>query len=356
MSLIPYYSSSDKSEIYTGGKTQFKNTAFYSLRIAFKSYFNSYHSMMSKLDYYVDTIEDISLTDSYYESYIETIVHFQHFFELIIKDILEKENPLLAVRAVDKPVLLHKLISKEDISDEEYNSLNSLEFSGALKTLCDLVNSGRIKNPAYQVFSHNKGVLDALNNFRNRIWHRGRFILKYHALDEFICKHVIPLVLDIVEINDYKQFKPLWSYKSENILKINILLDLINEHKKKVPDHSKVALLKEIGRVQYNQNLLFNKKGEEEIKIFSELEEKNNFISEALQCPVCGSMSLLNYHDAEVSIEEMGDEMTPHFSAYQVVEIVESQVHCIICKFEVNRFVKNPSEYGYGDLRFWNID
>ncbi|TDL78986.1 hypothetical protein [Peribacillus frigoritolerans] len=357
MNLINYYSSNDKSQILNSGTPQFKNTAFYSLKIALKSYFSTYYTMVSKLNFHTDKVEKISLSDSYYESYIETIVHFQHFFELIIKDLLEKENPLLAVKTIDKPVLLHRLLLKEDITDEEYNSLNSLEFSGALKTVCELQRAGRITNPAFEIFNRNKGVLDTLNNFRNRIWHRGRFILKYHALDEFICKYVLPVALEVVELNEYTHYKTDWSPKrSKNIMKIDVLLELKNEYKKAVPDHSKIAFLKEVGRTEYNQELIFLFRNEEKAKVYKKLEDENKFISEVLECPVCGNLSLLNYHDYDVSFEELGDEIGENYQVITVPLIVESHVGCIICKFEVNKFVKNPSDYGYGDLRFWNVD
>lgn len=357
MNLINFYSSEDKSQIFNSGTLQFKNTAFYSLRIALKSYFNTYHSMLSRLDYYTNNVEKVYLSDPYYESYIETIVHFQHFFELIIKDLLERENPLLAVRTIDKPVLLHRLLLKEDISDEEYNSLNSLEFSGALKTICDLEKTGRVTSPAFKIFNRNKGVLDALNNFRNRIWHRGRFILKYHALDEFICKHVLPIVMEIVELNEYKQYKANWTPKSKNIMKLDIFLELMNEYKSPVPDHSKIALLKEIGRTEYNLKSLFEyRQDEKKVDVYKKWGGETDFISEVLKCPVCGNVSLFNYHDYDVSIEELGDELSENFATFTVAELVESRVGCVLCKFEVNRFVLNPSDYGFGDLRFWNID
>ena len=190
VNLIELYSKPESYEIYGGGSSrEFHNTAFHSLKIALKAYYSTYNALLGRLHegYPSGNLEVWSLTHDYYEYFSEAMVHFQHFFELIIKDILEKENPLLAVRATQKPVIFHKLLKKEVILEEEYTNLYSVEFSEALKTLIVLIDSGRITDSRFIIFKNAKGTLEALNNFRNRIWHRGRFILKYHADIAFFC-------------------------------------------------------------------------------------------------------------------------------------------------------------------------
>jgi len=356
MNLISNYSSKIHSQDFESSGLTFQNTAFYSLKIALKGYFSTYQSMKNQLSQHTSNPKNtIKHDETYYEHFLEAIVHFQHFFELIVKDILEKESPLLVVKANLQPVILHKLINEEEIHAEEYNKLYSIEFSEALKTLTELLNKGRIKNPDYLIFKDKKEILLTLNNFRNRIWHRGRFALKYYSLDEFMGKYILPLVLDVVNLNEYINYRNIWKGTLSNKLDIDIINEIIKEFKVSTPDYSKVALLKEIGRIEISpSNLSF--KSLDHISTMTTIEESLNMVSDILKCPVCGNKSLLNCYEYESHLEELGDEYSQNFSMFTVEEFIEDRVECFLCKFEVKKFVKNPEEYGYNkEFRFWNI-
>jgi len=357
MNLIKYYSEDDKSEKFKEGQESFGNAAFYSLKIALKSYFNTYHCMLGNLIYEDNnSIKKVKLDYEYYESYMETIVHFQHFFELITKDILEKENPLLALRHIKKPVILHKLLNKEEISESEYNESYSIDFNDVLETIYELVKNDRLSQTSCKIISKNKDTLSALNNFRNRIWHRGKFVLKYHSLDEFICKYVLPIVIEISNLDEYKCFKHEWEYRQENELAVDILEKLIKEFETGLVDYTKIALFKEIGRASYDvESKLLGPSIDEKIKMLKKFEEKHDMIFNVHTCPVCGNESLLNYYSYEEWIDELGDEMGP--GAFQIIngyDEVEKYVRCVLCDFEVNKFVKDPCEYGLGNWIFWD--
>lgn len=359
MNLIKYYSEDDKSEKLKERQESFGNTAFYSLKIALKSYFNTYHCMLENLIYEDNvSIKKVKLNYAYYESYMETIVHFQHFFELITKNILEKENPLLALRYIKKPVTLHKLLNKEEISESEYNESYSIEFNDAVETIYELVKSDRLSKTSCKIISENKDTLSALNNFRNRIWHRGKFVLKYHSLDEFICKYVLPIVIEISNLDEYKCFKHEWKYRPKNELGVDILEKLIKEFETGSVDYTKIALFKEMGRVSYDvESKLLKPSIDEKIKMLKKFEEKHDMIFNVHTCPVCGKRSLLNYYCYEEWIDELGDEMGP--GGFQIIngyDEVEKYVRCVLCGFEVNKFIKDPCEYGLGDWMFWNTE
>lgn len=243
---------------------------------------------------------------------METIVHLQHFFELITKDILEKENPLLALRDIKKPVTLHKLLNKEEISESEYNESYSIEFNDVLETIYQLVKNEILSKKSCKIISENKDILSVLNNFRNRIWHRGKFVLKYHSLDEFICKYILPIVTEISNLDEYKCFKHEWEYRQENKLGVNIIEKLINEFESPTVDYTKIALFKEIGRVSYYvESKLSQPSIDEKFKILKKFEQKHDMIFNVHICPVCGNESLLNYYSYEEWIDELGDEMGP---------------------------------------------
>ncbi len=356
LDLITHYSSQQRSQNFETQGVDFKSTAFYSLKLALKGYFSSYQSMITQLEKSDLGTEDIIHSEGYYESFLETIVHFQHFFELIIKDILEKDSPLLVVKANTQPNLLHKLIKGEEIQESEYNKLFSVEFSEALKTLIELLKKGRITNTDYKIFQSNKDVLTALNSFRNRIWHRGRFALKYHALDEFMGKHILPFMLEIVKLKEYEKYENVWKNRTSNKLGINVINEIIDEFKKVDPDFTKVALLKEIGRVEISTPDLYHIKfhRKSDLPALTEIEMNRRTAYEIFECPVCGNESLLNHYEYEAFLEELGDEMTPHFSTFWAHEMKEDRVECFLCQFEVKKFVKNPEQYGYDvNFRFW---
>ena len=147
---------------------------------------------------------------------------------------------------------LHKLLNNEEITESEYNQSYSIEFSDAIDTIYALHENNRISEESCKIISENKEILNALNNFRNRIWHKGKFVLKYHSLDEFICKYILPLVIEISNLEEYKCFKHEWQFKEKNELGINVLDKLIKEFKTDLVDYTKIALLKEIGRVSYD--------------------------------------------------------------------------------------------------------
>ena len=90
------------------------DTALFSLKLALQAYFSTYQPMHFKLDIFdpasgspINTQELIDLNHPYYycELCTETIVHFQHFAELICKDFLRQEHPLLANNVVNKPII-----------------------------------------------------------------------------------------------------------------------------------------------------------------------------------------------------------------------------------------------------------
>jgi hypothetical protein len=78
-----------------------------SLRIALQAYFSTYRTM----SYFLHMFEvnhgqpdqaaiDFNHGSDYCQNCAEAIVHFQHFTELVCKDFLRAEHPLLAIDAL----------------------------------------------------------------------------------------------------------------------------------------------------------------------------------------------------------------------------------------------------------------
>ena len=106
----------------------------------------------------------------------------EHFTELFIKEALRKEHPLLANEASSKPVILYKLLKREPIEPSELEGINTIEFSDAFKRFIMLLDEGKIKDKKLRFVKNYKEPLERLNYLRNRMWHRGTFVLRYPAL------------------------------------------------------------------------------------------------------------------------------------------------------------------------------
>lgn len=347
MNLEEYFLNKEKSGIIDyNHKIKFKNMAFISLKIAMKSYFSTYNSIAFEC-------EEVSLEDNkeYYEKFISTIVHFHHFFELIIKDILEKEHLLLSIKISSKPVMIHKILMGEEIDEEELSKINSIEFSEALNTLYKLLENDRINDEKYYFLKNKdtKKVLNLLNLFRNKIMHRGRFYLKYEALDEFICKYILGLVKNICSLDDYINFESEWIFNKKNALNIDILEELKNEFNESIVNYSKVNLLKEMGRASYSYSI-----NEDKARLLTKVETRYTLISNVLECPVCGYKTLINYQDVEVDIDELGDEASGNLMPIKIPYITYPYAKCVCCGFMIEENIGNPSEYGYDFTPFWD--
>ncbi|MTI67981.1 MAG: hypothetical protein FH753_15460 [Firmicutes bacterium] len=362
---------------------ELESLAFVSLRLALKSYFSTYKSMEISIsplvkdykdsqgnDMYSEEQLNWSHTRDYYENYCETIIHFQHFFELITKDILEKINKLLVVKVHGRYDILYKLITNESLGREE-EKLNTIEFSQVLTAFSQLNKKGIIDDK-YKFLAKNENikVLKKLNNLRNRTWHRGLYVLPYKKLDNFIGKFVLPLANKIARKPDYKKYERKWKYEYiacgiDPLSEIINLYDSINE----VFDEKilkKTAYLKELGRASYNNSIkkeewkskdykkrnkaichtsmayFYKKKFDSKSKVALNTARVNkqegecyyNYIQD-YTCPVCGLKTLIEYID---HLDE--DDMDYKCSYYEWTE----EVNCSCCGFGVHNSLGNAKE------------
>ena len=352
--------------------------AFLSLRIALKSYFSTYNIIRNKFSRNASELDrDLDGNTRYCEACAESIVHFQHFFELIIKDILRKDHLLLASRSYSDPNILYKILHKRPLTFDEEQNLQSIEFSDALKTICKLIESSQIKNfNKIGFIKENKSSLEELNRLRNRVWHRGAFFLFYTKLDEFMGKFILPLVENTTNLYRYKKVGFLWKCKHTEC-GVDPIKYICEEYKKNnKPDIGKIALLKEIGRAAYSNPLhdkkvIAERKHKRSVKINKQIKEhemrgeeipKRLLISKGManlhermaaqldepyikkaikmskheaeetffvirNCPICGVKSLVLYDETE-SIEDYKTGKYIHFNFIHTAK-------CECCSFEI---------------------
>ncbi len=225
--------------------------AFVSLRIALSAYFSTYKQLR---DYKGRNPNDICNNLKYYELYTETIIHFQHFFELLIKDVLRSENELFAAKigkahgsSFEALVSVTKGLS---ISQTVLDNLFSIEFDEALKRLKHIIIVDTQKRKIQHAILSGKNEIETLTSLRNKTWHRGAYFLSLAQLDSFICKSILPVIIRIQKTNYYKNM--IHYIPNTQKSDINVILELISCHKNgKHLNTSKISLLKEIGRSTY---------------------------------------------------------------------------------------------------------
>lgn len=335
--------------------------AFISLKTALKSYFSTYKNsspfIKTILDgdsaVYSKYEKDILYVTDYIEAYAETIIHFQHFFELICKEILRKEHELLVLNINREHEILYKLLKNEEVTSSDIEGINTSEFTTTYERLCKLIAAGKLDS-RYQFLAkeENKNALYKLNHLRNRIWHRGTFVLRYEALDIFIGKYILPIITEIVSLPEYNGFDRSWKYK-RIIHGIDPISEITNECSKESYNVGKVAFIKEMGRAAYYNPLqttfkFFNDEIIKRALSTANSEVHSNHYSQGTsiyKCPVCDVNSLVVYEDSEGEMEQDGT-----YSSYWTYSWY---IYCHCCSFKISHELKNPNEYGFDLPDYW---
>ncbi len=338
--------------------------ALLSLKIALESYFSTYSSVkysIAQIDNSVDLGQDQIdwLHNSQYRQlYAETIVHFQHFAELVCKDLLRGEHILLSVDASNRPVLFHKLLKGEEITSSDWEDLKSIEFSEALERIQRL-NAARRLPSVLGFFTQYNHCLKSLNLLRNRIWHRGTYVLRYIALDRFITGCILPFVFDVMNLPNYVHKVSLWKYKTLSC-GIDPLVDLVTDARSGSYNLGKAAFLKELARAAYHNPILFvpetgfgrssllqeNARVQHQAEQAAKAAISNGNAYDIRICPVCGLHSLVLYSDTEIE----GDPSEPN--------LIWSHTYageCLCCSFSVNKSLQNPRNYGLDHDDYWFV-
>ena len=280
---------------------------------------------------------------SYATDASDAITHYHHFLELYLKGILEQEHKLLASDASKKPSVLYKLVKGEQVSDGEIESLKMIEFGEAIERIAVLLHENKLD----QKYAFLKGYIDVMkkvNTLRNRITHRGAFILRSQALDELFGVYLIPLAKQILPISDFSTVLK-WNF---NLCNNNIdpYETIVNEYKQTCPNMVNVHLMKLVGNAAYNNEInpdldtilhQFNEEKREKAENMARAEEKY-LQSERTKCPVCGCQTLVSVKNDYEETDENGN--TTDYQRY-----VES-VHCHQCGFELRSWLLNKIRSG----------
>lgn len=345
--------------------------AMNSLKIALKSYFSSHIAFNIRqyndlTDFEADK-KDIGKYlgySTYPEVFFTTIVNLQHFFELILKYILEKENVIYSLKTLNDILLVDKLLHSENTDD---SNGDSVEFGEALKRVKKLLGDNRIRanNEQIKIFlgyklSRVKGIdkvefmnsqaLEKLNELRNRLWHKGLFILSYNSFDIFMIQNMLPIIMDVFSIDYFKGYAN-WKYFDLYCKEDPIKL-LVQEGVKSY-DKSRIAVIKEMGRAAYNCEVpndnspfyeVFRVRTiQEKFHDYKHFDEKYNE-GGVWDCPICGFHSFVGIV-GDFDVEE------PPFS--RPITFLDS-IKCLYCDFTIDRnYNTNGKGFKISNYNFW---
>ncbi|MGO4275193.1 hypothetical protein AB4Z22_36070, partial [Paenibacillus sp. TAF58] len=248
------------------------------------------------------------------------------------------------------------------VTDMDLEGLKTTEFSTVIERLYKLIESGELDS-RYSFFTkpENKETLTELNKLRNRITHRGTFVLRYEALDIFVGQFVTPLVLDIINLEEYKKIEGIWKYR-----KLQCEIDPIQEiyqefkinHSK--PNLAKVAILKELGRAAFN-NPIRNISRPNRSNLLEYLDQKARLPAERVAeyvlelpieqaesisiCPVCNTNALVTFEESDGELNEEGN--------YDSYWTYSTSVKCFCCTFELESNIGNPQSHGLNISEFF---
>lgn len=276
-----------------------------------------------------------------------SLIHLQHFIELYIKGVLGNIDKLLVYDLSKNPLLYYKALeNRENVLDEELENVYFIEFAEAKKRLENLIKNKVISN--YDFLLNHSSTMDEINRLRNRIAHRGVFVLDYNALDELYGNYVFRFVKDIAH-ND-SNYNDIFQYcMTLNNNKIKPFEDIISEYSNQPPNKYKIYVLKMIGYSAYNNsipsnlpqdqsnnNSLFDYKPNEFYnKWLQERRDKASKIAESIvnindggylkisECPVCKCKTLI---EAEDTAED--DKDIPYSYVYNI--------ECSQCGFKLS--------------------
>lgn len=322
---------------------------FYSsLRNAFGFYFKTFITHNTSYDFYIsatstDKKKSLTILERQFldeENTVLSIVSFERFFELFIKDLLKKTNPKLAQSEENRSRsnstwnLLTKIQTKtfRPFIPAPGKGIHSAPFSVTLKRFYDLIdyskdatkNSNRLVKKfakTIQPFSFlddadYKATFEFINWYRDRILHNGNKLPTMRLLDFIVTQRIIPIANRILQAD--KEIPTDWLYFTTTISGIKILDHMMNlkfevtnqKSGKKIGETFDtlllIAHLKELGRANMNMNngvkrnhatYEYNYKdpfgrGER----FAQIEkEKYPDAREIKKCPCCSGQSLVLY-------------------------------------------------------------
>jgi hypothetical protein len=317
-----------------------------SLRISLQA-FTATAKSLSTMAYRVMEGESGTYDEEYPGDYIknsvEAIIHLQHFLELVVKDLLRRVHHALPYDVSSDSVVLIKLVNNQPLTDEEEAEAKTVTFTDAYTRLTELLKAGNPEiSPLYNFLGSFNPWITGINHLRNRILHRGVFVLRHEALDKLFGQFVFPFLKQLFATPQYMRHANRWSYEP-----LECGIDPVTELEKlSTSDRynpGKAILYKLLLSAAYNNPIRtpkplglleipeevdkfkywLNRKAVESATEKADAALIAGGVSDIRECPVCGVTSLLVYHDT-VEVDQ------------EYSEWIYQGLTCMCCGFDVS--------------------
>lgn len=289
---------------------------------------------------------------------VSTILGLHRFFELLLKDILVRIDPFLAVKFLEneKQVIayLNNVLISENVQTIEF-SVAFERFKVAIKFATENPNKENYKMVLKFKFLIENGTLQQLAKWRNQIIHNGKTLPNIFALDFLVSQKIIPMVAQILELEkEYiKGYKPHYfnTPSGLNILDhfLQIKFNVDDFYQKPKPHHLKVGMLKiahlkEIAKAMFgfdslilkNQSFIepYYDKPLDRCFRFAETERQNTYFHDIRKCICCGIQTLVVYKRKSTDIHNNMKERDYFF------------LRCTSCNYILPENMGDPCYYG----------
>lgn len=318
---------------------------FYSsLRNALGFYFNTFQTKNESYEFYVSSTatnikKNLTILESQFldeENTVLSLVAFERFFELFLKDILKKTHIKLTYKEQGKRTTWQRLERIKNNTFEPHKPdgkrIHKIPFRETIQRFYDLIdymsdpakqNHSLVKrfSKAFTNFSFlanidYKGTLEFINWYRDEILHIGNKLPRLRFFDFIVTQRILPIVKKIL---DAESSIPVdWLYFTKTISGIEILTSMINinfevrnnKSNKRIKETYDALLcighLKELGRANMKMNNSDrNNRSAHEYNYHDvygrgerfALAEKNNHpnAKQIKKCPCCNGQSLVHY-------------------------------------------------------------
>ncbi|QRO00717.1 hypothetical protein JRI60_17625 [Archangium violaceum] len=327
--------------------SRYRDFAYLSLELGLRAFCGTYEPIRMDFSRIIGT-STVQYSDTHYpityvERATETILHFQHFAELICKEILRKIHPLLA-QENNSVSIIKAIKGKLTDSDISELGLKSHQFSNTVQSITDLNKAKLLPRAVEKTILPHLNALNKLNYLRNRLWHRGTFSLRYQALDQFVGFHLLPFVQAIMRSKLLK--KPNWLLSLKTNSGIHPLRAMASSFKAGY-NPKRIAILKELARAAYESPIrghAFSIGDDARIKELAIASAASRPEAESVvDCPVCGVKSL-------ALVEDTYDSEDPDDGPAGVYVF---EVECDCCGFCLWSDVGTPSAVGLSLPKYW---
>jgi hypothetical protein len=303
------------------------------------------------------------------ESIVFTILGFHRFFELLLKDVLRRINPFLAVKMFEKEDEVFEFIDNRLNPD----NVKTIEYGETVKRFKQAykhyenseVYEKHLKPYEFLISPQNSESLSYLAEWRNRIMHNGTTFPNLIAFEYLISQRIIPIIKLVLDAE-----KPLLDKYDPHYLTsstgINILDQILGvkfdfmefSDQKKAYDLAikilKLQHIKEFGRAasiqlpylrknrDFYEHLYENPIGRSERFAASEQQNRSDIFYNLIKCNCCGTKSKVVYR------MEYSDLWTDEVK-------FNTWFKCFHCDYSFLHGTGDPHDFGLADAPIFPV-